>query len=29
MVRPLVGDAFVTAWRGDTKIAIREALRGE
>ncbi|MDA3909990.1 MAG: hypothetical protein PF448_01370 [Bacteroidales bacterium] len=29
MVRPLVGDAFVTAWRGDTKITIREALQAE
>jgi len=29
MVRPLVGDAFVTAWRGDTKITIREALQAD
>ncbi|MEA1874500.1 MAG: hypothetical protein U9N51_08750 [Bacteroidota bacterium] len=27
MVRPIIGDAFVTAWRDDTKITIREALQ--
>lgn len=26
MVKPVIGDAFVTAWRGEQKISLREAL---